>query len=325
MADITPLRIGVLACHRYVHTRGIWGPIIQGTPPANATQPGTRATRMRLTHAWDVDPEGAQKFAAAFPGVEVVGGYADMLGKVDAVILDDFDSCPHFPQLARPYLEAGVPMFINRPLALCQADAEAIVGTAREHGAPLMSASSFEFAPEVSRVRQEVAALEQIHGYAAANSMSDYATHGIHGLWLAYACVGGGIRSVSYQTGDWHEPNGIVVIEHEGRNGGRPFYGSVEQIGGTWGWIRVFGTRSVEQTVQGGPYFWLPIVIEMQRMFESRVMPQTYDELLEKNRLFLAGFRSHVERGGAPVRLDEVGDWQAPRLNPDPYPAGFFG
>lgn len=39
----------------------------------------------------------------------------------------------------------------------------------------------------------------------------------------------------------------------------------------------------------------------------------------------VAAFKSHVECGGAPVALDEIGDWTAPLLNPDPYPEGFFG
>jgi hypothetical protein len=136
--------------------------------------------------------------------------------------------------------------------------------------------------------------------------------------------MGGGVRSVAYQTRDWREPNGLVTIEHDGRNGGKPFYGSVQEIGGTWGWIRVFGSHSFEQSVGSGPYFWLPIVVAMQRMFETRRMPQSYECILEKTAMFLAGFRSHLDAGGAPVSLDRLGDWRAPLLNPDPYPDGFF-
>lgn len=321
--DASFLKVGVLACARYVHTRGIWGPIIQ---PESAAEPGrTRATRMVLTHAWDIDREGAEDFARAFEGVEVVEHYYDMVGKVDGVILDDFDSCLHFKELARPYLEAGVPIFINRPFALNLEDAREMIDLARKHGAPIMSGSSFEFAPETEQIRQQVARIEPVSGYVAANSMSDYPTHGIHGLFFAHACVGGGIRSVSYQTPDWREPNGIVVVEHEGREGGKPFYGCVQEITGTWGWIRVFGRQSFELAVQTGTYFWLPLVLEMQKMFETRRMPQLYEVLYEKTQLFLAGFKSHLECRGAPVALDQIGDWTAPLLNPDPYPEGYFG
>lgn len=323
--DAAPaLRLGLLTCSRYCHTPGIWGPIIQPEGRTSASRLGTRVTRMRLTHVWDVDGAAAQQVAREY-GARAVAHFADMVGQVDGVILDDFDSSVHFPQLARPYLEAGVPMFINRPFALSMPAAEELVARARAHQTPIMSASTFEFAPEVEAVRAAVQRLDAIHGYAAANSMSDYATHGIHGLWFAYACMGGGVRSVAYQTGDWHAPNGVVTVEHEGRHGGPAFYGAVQQIGGAWGWIRVFGASGFEQSIGSGPYFWLPLVVEMQRMFETRQMPQSYDVLLEKTAMFLAGFRSHLDAGGAPVRLDQLGDWQAPLLNPDPYPDGFFG
>ena len=104
-----------------------------------------------------------------------------------------------------------------------------------------------------------------------------------------------------------------------------PFYGCVQQVSGTWGFIRVFGKQNFEQLIHPSLYFWLPIVIEMQKMFSTRKMPQSYEALYEKVQLFLAGFKSHIECGGAPVRLDEIGDWRAPLLNPDPYPDGYFG
>ena len=321
MADEALIRVGVLACAPYVHTKGIWGLY---------SQPGdledrTRMTGMKLTHVWDLNRGEAEEFARCYSGVEVVDNYYDMVGQVDGIILDDFNSSPHFKELARPYLEAGVPIFINRPFALNLEDAREMIELARKHDTPVMSSSTFEFAPEMEQIKGQVAGSAPLAGYVTANSMSDYPTHGIHGLWFAHACVGGGIRSVSYQTPDWRKPNGVVVIEHEGRDGGVPFYGCVQQVSGTWGFIRVFGKQNFEQLIHPSLYFWLPIVIEMQKMFSTRKMPQSYEALYEKVQLFLAGFKSHIECGGAPVRLDEIGDWRAPLLNPDPYPDGYFG
>ena len=102
------------------------------------------------------------------------------------------------------------------------------------------------------------------------------------------------------------------------------FYGCVQEITGTWAWIRAFGTTTFEDTVHSGTYFWVPVVLEMQKMFQTRQMPQSHDELYEKTQLFLAAFKSHMACGGAPVALNEIGDWTAPLLNPDPYPDGFF-
>lgn len=327
MADASLVRVGVLTCERYVHIKGIWGPIIQPYGEETFLNMNTRTTGMVMTHVWDVDREAAEAFAKSAGGMEVVDHYADMVGKVDGIILSDFDSCIHFPELTKPYLEAGVPIFINRPFALNLEDAQSMIDLARKHNTPIMSGSSFEYVPEMARIRSEVAGMKPLSGYTAANSMSDYATHGIHGLFFVYACVGGGIRSVAYQTPSWMEPNGMVTVEYEAHEGGKPFYGCVQEIQGTWGWIRIFGSngRSFEQFVGSGIYFWVAMLVEMQRMFETREMPEPYEAIYEKTQMFLAGFKSHLDCGGAPVALADIGDWTAPLLNPDPYPEGYFG
>ncbi|MDP6054556.1 MAG: hypothetical protein QF879_19620, partial [Candidatus Latescibacteria bacterium] len=120
-------------------------------------------------------------------------------------------------------------------------------------------------------------------------------------------------------------PNGLITIEYEPRGeDGKVFYGSIQEISGTWGWIRVFGERTFEQFIHPGIQFWVPGLLAMQEMFETRKMPESYEAIYEKTQVFLAAFKSHVVCNGAPVALDDVGDWQAPLLNPDPYPDGYF-
>jgi len=325
MTDITPIRVGVLTCARYVHITGIWGPIIDPYGEQQFKGASTRMTNMVMTHVWDMDRPAAEEFTRQYKGVEVVDNYWDMVGKVDGIILSDLDSCLHFKELTRPYLEAGVPIFINRPFALNLPDAQAMIDLAQKHNTPIMSGSSFEHAPEVEHIKREVASIEPISGFTAANSASDYPSHGIHGPLFVYSCIGGGIQSVAYQTPDWRTPNGLVTIEYKARDGGKPFYGCIQEISGTWAWIRVFGSRSFEQFVQSDIHFWVPILLKMQEMFETRTMPESYEAIYEKTQMFLAGFKSHVECKGAPVALSEIGDWTAPLLNPDPYPGGFFG
>ena len=317
------LRVGVLACGRFVHTLKIWGPIIDPTVGGGPAPWGTRVTGMRLTHAWDVDRELADEFGRKY-GATIIDDYPDMVGEVDGVILDDFASCQHFRHLARPYLEAGVPMFINRPFALNLGHARELLDLAAEHDTPILTGSSFEFAPEVEFIRRQFAECQPLSGYCAANSTSDYATHGVHGVFFVRACIDDPVRRVTYQTRDWRQPNGILTLEHEPADGGKPYYGCVQETTGVWGWIRAFGARSFEEKVNPGRSFWPPLVLEMQKLFETRQMPQTHEQIYAKTRLFLAGFKSHVDCGGAPVDVDDVGDWTAPLLQPDPYPEGYF-
>ena len=208
---------------------------------------------MRITHAWDVDRELAADFGRKY-GAVIVDDYWDMVGKVDGIILDDFLSCLHFRQLARPYLEAGVPMYINRPFAFNLGHAREILDLAAKYDTPILTGSSFEFAPEVEHIRRQVDECEPLSGYCAANSMSDYATHGVHGVFFMRACIDDPVRQVSYQTRDWRVPNGILTFEHEPENGGKPYYGCVQETTGVWGWIRAFGQRGFEEKVHAaGP------------------------------------------------------------------------
>ena len=319
------LRVGVLTCGPLSHVIGIWGPII------NATDGRTRMTGMTMTHVWDINKDDMDSFAGKC-GVQSVENFDDMVGKVDGVILSDFDAVPVFKDLARPYLDAGIPIFINRPFAYSLQDATEMIDLAKKSNTPIMCGSSFEYVKEVEIVREKMKSIEPIVGYVADNSMSDYATHGVHGLYFVYACVGGGVKSVSYQAPSWKSPNGVVILEHEGRNGSKPFYGCVQEISGagTNAWIKVYGRGFVEQSLwwEGSGwdrdiFLWLPMLLKMQKMFETGEMPETYDSIYEKTQIFLAGFKSHLVEKGAPVALDEIGDWTAPILYPGRYPEGF--
>ncbi len=60
-------------------------------------------------------------------------------------------------------------------------------------------------------------------------------------------------------------------------------------------------------------YLFFPTVFAMQRMFETRQMQWSYDYILRKTKIFLAGFKSQVDHNGAMVRVDDVpDDWEAP-------------
>jgi hypothetical protein len=79
------------------------------------------------------------------------------------------------------------------------------------------------------------------------------------------------------------------------------------------------GTRAFD--IQGGsgagfPFSiteaWAPTIWAYQRMAIYKEMPESFDDILEKTRVFLAGFRSVLDRGNV-VRLEEVPeDWEAP-------------
>ena len=337
------LEIGVLTTQGG-HINSIWGPLI------NPVGDKTRVTGMVMTHAWDINREHLDSFAKQY-NVSKVAHYYDMVDKVDAVMLTDFGSLFWYQDLVRPYLEAGMPIFINRPFASSLANAKDIIDTARKGGAPIMCGSSLEYVQAVDTVRQAIPELGELTGYVADNAMSDYATHGVHGIYFVYACVGGGVKSVAYQTGDWTRPNGVMTFGYRGRDGGPDFWGSLLQpYRSGSAWIKVYGRGttarsdghkndvSVERQMdwpregRGNVVdnaIWLPMIHAMQRMFETGEMPEPYENIYEITQMFIGGFYSHMDKNGAPVQLNDIPlDWECPRnrkpMDANHYPEGFF-
>lgn len=313
----THVRVGILTCHPTTgHVRPAWAPVI------NPRGPNPRRTGMVMTHVWDGDPREAEAFATEY-GVDTVADHWDMIGKVDGVVLGDHHLINSFAQLVRPYLEAGVPVFVNRPFAFSLAAAREIIELAARHNTPLMCGSSFEYVKEVGVIRRRLADADPIRGYLVDNAAGEYAWHGIHGLWMALACVGGGVRRVAHLCADRSDPNavGMLALEHEGRDGRPPFHGCIQPTGNQ-AWVRAYtGQSTIEQSLQPeesqwdrDTFLWLPMLLKIQDLFQRHVMPETYDQVLEKVQIFLAGFKSHIAHHGAPVALDDVGDWIAPDI-----------
>src|SRR5512136_1188104 len=75
----------------------------------------------RVTHVWTDDPADAPKVAAASRIEHVVTRPEDVIGQVDAVILATDDGHAHVRR-ARPFIEAGLPVFVDKPLAINVAD-----------------------------------------------------------------------------------------------------------------------------------------------------------------------------------------------------------
>jgi hypothetical protein len=154
--------------------------------------------------------------------------------------------------------------------------------------------------------------------------MSDYASHGIHGINFVLACVGGGVTRVSYQTPDYKVPNGMVVLEYAPRvKEGKVFYAALQEMMGglTSASIKIYGDKDIyEDDLTWGANTWErchhvfgPILLNFQRVIEEGRMVQSLENLRHRTEVFLAGFYSHMEQNGAPVALTEVPlEWEAP-------------
>ena len=75
----------------------------------------------KVTHVWTQDAKESIKISKASNIDNIVENYIDMIDEIDGVIIarDDYDS--HL-KIAKPFLEAGKYVFIDKPLSLCVDD-----------------------------------------------------------------------------------------------------------------------------------------------------------------------------------------------------------
>lgn len=90
-----------------------------------------------------VDEKLQEKYGIEF----IAKSPEEMLGKVDAVIVTARDGRDH-AKFARPFIEAGIPAFIDKPFTQDEDEAIELVRLARDKGVPLCGGSSLKLCPE---------------------------------------------------------------------------------------------------------------------------------------------------------------------------------
>lgn len=137
---------------------------------------------LQVTHAWTQDRAVTDALCRAANIATAVSSPTEMLDHVDAVIIARDDAASH-QQLAAPFLEAGVPVLIDKPLTLDPA--------ALDYFAPflaagtLMSCSSMRYARELDAVRVGIDAYGPLH-VLRGTVVNDWARYGVHMLDAIY-------------------------------------------------------------------------------------------------------------------------------------------
>jgi len=130
----------------------------------------------RVTHAWTQDPVVTQKLCAASLVETVLDSPEEMLGLVDAVIIARDDHETHF-ELAMPFLEAGLPVFVDKPLAVDEEELRQFYPYL-ESG-KLMSCAGMRYAPELDEARENISDYGEIP-LINAIALNTWETYGIH-------------------------------------------------------------------------------------------------------------------------------------------------
>lgn len=88
------------------------------------------------------DPAASEKLREEF-GVPVLSDYTDAIGKIDGLVITARHGDLHYPY-ARPYIESGIPMFIDKPITIKEAEAAAFMKELKTHSIRISGGSSLK-------------------------------------------------------------------------------------------------------------------------------------------------------------------------------------
>jgi len=100
------------------------------------------------------EPAAVQKLHDTF-GTPILDDYTDAVGLVDGIMITARHGDNHY-KYARPYMDAGIPMFIDKPITCDETEAVAFMREAREKGVRLCGGSTCAALAETLALAEDV-------------------------------------------------------------------------------------------------------------------------------------------------------------------------
>jgi predicted dehydrogenase len=133
---VSRLRVGVIGA-------GAWG--------KNHVRTVATLADAELAAVCDADPKTRERLTRQYPAAHITGEVADLLGRVDAVVIAS-PAATH-ARVALQCVEAGKPCLVEKPFALSTADADAVARAAAARDVPVLAGHLLVFHPAVERLR----------------------------------------------------------------------------------------------------------------------------------------------------------------------------
>ncbi|MBN2583367.1 MAG: Gfo/Idh/MocA family oxidoreductase [Planctomycetes bacterium] len=147
-------------------------------------EPPAGLPEARFTHIWGRDAERAKVVQEKGQVRTVCATIEEMIGQVDGVVVGARAGERHLAE-ARPLIEAGLPIFVDKPLTNTLADAQALLDLAEKHKVRLSSFSGLRVVPEVVEFKKKYAAIDAEKYGGAINGHGDDTNP--YGGWYFYA------------------------------------------------------------------------------------------------------------------------------------------
>ena len=240
--------------------------------------------------------ERARHIAKASLIEKVVERPEDMIGEVDAVICATDKGDEHVTR-CKPFLDAGIPMFIDKPLVNSEEDLRTFVNW-RKEGKKFISSSSLRYAKEYEPYYTSHYELGKLM-YICSTMAKKWEEYGIHAVEQMFPLLGKGFISVQ-NTGTKELPH-VHLVHQSGCRVDIP-----QGVGMAGGGILMLGTQGSTHVVCKDSYYSFKKQLDMfVNWLRTGVEPVPFEDTVEMMKIIVAGIRSR-EEGGRIVRLDEI-------------------
>jgi len=256
---------------------------------------------VRVTHVWCDDKEDARRVSKASRVPNVVAKAEDVIGDVDAVIIATDIGSEHLER-ARPFIEADIPLFIDKPLTDRADHLKQFIAWHRE-GNAFMSSSCMRYSQEYAELRKRIDAVGDLR-LITITMAKTWERYGIHALEAVYPFFRSGVFTSVTHTGT--EKRNIMHLAHE--DGVDTVLSVIDDLYGCFGHLHVFGTEDSGSAVFSDTFFAFKAQLEaFVDYLRTGAQPFPFEETVEQMKIIVAGLRSRDENGRT-VFLEEIED-----------------
>lgn len=266
-----------------------------GAQPAGALGiPG-----VKVTHVWCDDPADAARVSKAAFIPHVVTDPREVIGQVDAVVVPTDKGQEHVDR-ARPFIEAGLPIFIDKPLTDNEEHLRQFVQWHQE-GKPFLSSSCMRYAKEYAACRRRLGEVGELRliTMTTAKSWERYGIHALEGVY-PFLEPGGWLSAANTGTAQAN----VVHVRH--RDGVSVVLAAVDDMYGGFGFLNLHGTKgSLAARCEDTFHAFKAQLVAFVEYLRTGRLPFAFRQTVEMIKIIIAGIRSRADSGRI-VPLGEI-------------------
>lgn len=228
---------------------------------------------VEITGAWESDPEVDDWCETN--GVTRMRDAAEVVAASDAIMVLAPNNAEAHLELARPALEAGKPVFIDKCISGCVKSAREIARLSDRHNAPVMAASGLRFASELDAMEErEPPPYDAVY----ARGLGKWNGYGVHTITMALRLFGSRVTRV-IDTGT--DEARYVTIDDGSRRAIIEVRMSENQYEATpWEVGALVSGKYETATVTRFDQFYTNLMREALEFFKTGVSPVSMDEMI---------------------------------------------